>query len=466
MNIHIKSILSAIAFSLLFYSKSLGLNLFLISILVIVLTATINKERTTSWKYAFIYSTTAIFVFLNPSGFSIFVHFMALILFIGKSISNKTSLYLSWLLGLTNILVAFVANYTQNQKVAIDEHPKNVISPQLINRFKGVIFAALLLVLFGLLYKNANPVFDNLIDQINFNFISIPWLFFTFLGYILFLNLLKPLDATELIAFDLTQKNHLEKPTEDVITTEKQKLESEHTLGTIIFTALNLLLLFFLGTDILYLVQKTEMSNAAYSESVHQGVYALLFSIVLAIVLILYFFRGNLNFYKENKRIKTLTYFWIALNTVLICFTWYKNFTYVEALGLTYKRIGVFVYLVLNLIGLITAYIKVAQVKSFVYLVRTNLATVFTFLILSAAIPWDKTITWFNISTLNTPDINYLISLGDTNSRQLYEYANLNEIDENLRHRIQEKYTDYIANEATKTWQEYTLTQLVNPDTK
>ena len=316
------------------------------------------------------------------------------------------------------------------------------------------------------MYKNANPVFDNLIDQINFNFISIPWLFFTFLGYILFLNLLKPLDARELVAFDLAQKNHLEKPTEEFITNEKQKLENEHTLGTIIFTALNLLLLFFLVTDIIYLTQNTAMTNTAYSESVHQGVYALLFSIVLAIVLILYFFRGNLNFYKENQRIKSLTYVWISLNILLIFFTGYKNFTYVEALGLTYKRIGVFVYLLLNSIGLITAYIKVAQVKSFVYLVRTNLATVFAFLFLSAAIPWDKTITRFNINTLDTPDINYLISLGNSNSGQLYEYANLNEIDENLRKRIQEKYRDYITIEATKTWQEYTLTQLVNTDTK
>ncbi|APQ18048.1 hypothetical protein A9200_08135 [Maribacter hydrothermalis] len=387
-------------------------------------------------------------------------------MFIGKSISNTTSLYLSWLLGLSNLLIAFVANYTQKQNKETEERPKHTFSPQVINRLKGACFAVLLLVLFGVLYKNANPVFDNLIVQINFNFVSIPWLVFTFLGYILFLNILKPLDARELVAFDLAQKNHLEKPTEEVIITEKQKLESEHTLGTIIFTALNLLLLFFLATDIIYIVQKTEMTNAAYSESVHQGVYALLFSVVIAIVLILYFFRGNLNFYKKNQHIKSLTYVWICLNLLLLIFTGYKNFTYVEVLGLTYKRIGVFVYLMLNLTGLITAYIKVARVKSFVYLVRTNLATVFAFLILSAAIPWDNTITWFNISTLHNPDINYLISLGNTNSRQLYEYADLNEMDENLRNRIQEKYTDYLTVQATKTWQEYTLTQLVSTDTK
>lgn len=191
-----------------------------------------------------------------------------------------------------------------------------------------------------------------------------------------------------------------------------------------------------------------------------------MFSIVLAIILILYFFRGNLNFYKENQQLKTLTYVWISLNILLIIFTSYKNFTYVEALGLTYKRIGVFVYLLLTLTGLITAYIKVAEIKSFIYLVRTNIATVFAFLIISAAIPWDRTITHFNLSTLENPDIHYLIDLGDTNSIQLYKYAKVKSVDYDMKISIQEKYKEYITQQSEKTWQEYTLAQLVQNDSK
>ncbi|MDP5062165.1 MAG: DUF4173 domain-containing protein, partial [Maribacter sp.] len=432
MNVHIKSILSALAFSLLFYSKSFGLNLFLISILVVALVSTLKETRTMSWGYALTYILTSIFILINPTGFTIFVHFMALMVFIGKSISSKTSLYLSWLLGFTNLLVAFIANFIQRQNSVEKKDVKTETSPKLLNRLKGGFFAGVLLILFATLYKNANPVFENLVDQISFDFISFPWIFFTFLGYVIFLNILRPLDAQELIAVDASQKNELETPTEIEIIGQKKQLDSEHTLGSFIFIALNFLLVFFLVTDGIYIFQKTDISNAEYSASVHQGVYALMFSIVLAIILILYFFRGNLNFYKENTQIKTLTYIWITLNSILIVFTSYKNLTYVEELGLTYKRIGVFVYLLLTLTGLITAYIKVAEVKSFVYLVRTNIATVFTFLVLSAAVPWDKTITYFNLSTLENPDIHYLIDLGDTNSIQLYNYAKEKEVNYDL----------------------------------
>lgn len=465
MNIHIKSSVSAIAFSLLFFSKSFGLNLFLISILVVVLVATIRKERTVSFGYSLAYIATAIFVFLNPSGFSIFVHFMAFIVFVGKSISSKTSVYFSWFLGIVNMLIASIANYNQS-KLSQDKKEEKNISPVVWNRIKGTLIALFCLILFGMLYRNANPVFGNLIAHINLDFVSVPWLFFTFLGYIIFLHLLRPFNAEELVSFDIAQKNELEKPTEIVMIDEKKKLVAEHTLGSMVLIALNLLLIFFLSTDIVYLFQQTDISNAGYSQAVHKGVYALLFSIVCAIALILYFFRGNLNFYEGNDRIKSLTYVWIGLNVILVALTCYKNFTYVEALGLTYKRIGVFVYLLLTLTGLITAYIKVARLRSFVYLVRTNIATVFSFLIVSAAIPWDKTITWYNLKTLENADMIYLIDLGDSNSKQLHHYAKVHTIDSNIQRDIDNKYTQFLETQSEKTWQEFTLYQIVNNETK
>ncbi|MEP2280401.1 DUF4173 domain-containing protein [Maribacter sp.] len=466
MNVHIKSILSALAFSLLFYSKSFGLNLFLISILVVVLISTLKGTRSASWVYALTYVLTSVFVFINPTGFTIFVHFMALMVYVGKSISGKTSLYLTWLLGFINLFIASVANFIQKQNAVEKDATKKETSPKLLNRLKGGFFAVVLLILFTALYKNANPVFGNLIDQISFDFISIPWVFFTCIGYVLFLNILRPLDAQELVATDLSQKNELETPTEIEVIGQKKQLEDEHTLGSIILIALNFLLIFFLVTDGIYIFQKTDISNAEYSASVHQGVYALMFSIVLAIILILYFFRGNLNFYKNNQQIKTLTYIWISLNIILIVFTSFKNFTYVEALGLTYKRIGVFVYLLLTLTGLITAYIKVTEIKSFIYLVRTNIATVFTFLIVSAAIPWDRAITHYNLNTLEKPDMHYLIDLGDTNSIQLYQYAKEKNVNYDLKISIQDKYKAYKTLQSEKTWQEYTLVQLVQNDLK
>lgn len=465
MNIHIKSIVSAFAFSLLFYSKSFGLNLFLISILVVTLMATMAKERNTSWVYSCTYIATAIFVFLNPTNFTIFVHFMAFLVFVGKSISKKTSLYIAWAIGLINLIIASAANYTNYQQ---KEEEKKNISAKTMNRIKGGLAALVLLLIFGFLYKNANPVFGNLFEQINLDFVSVPWLFCTLLGYIIFLHVLKPFDATELVEFDLAQPNELEKPKEITLIGNKKKLESEHTLGSMVFLALNLLLVLFLVTDVIYLFQESDISNSAYSESVHQGVYALMFSIVCAIALILYFFRGNLNFFEGNKRIKTLTYVWIALNVSLVAITCYKNYAYVEALGLTYKRIGVFVYLILTLTGLVTAYIKVSEIKNFTYLVRTNIATLFAFLVISAIIPWNKTITWYNLNKIENPDMGYLIELGDNTSPQLFEYAqeNSQKLSTNEIIIIKDNYAGFSKVQTEKTWQEYSLYQLLNTATK
>jgi len=465
MNIHIKSILAALAFSFLFYSNNLGLNLFFIAVIVVILLITLKRNKPISWKYYCLYLLSSVFVFINPTAYSIFIHFMTFILLIGKFIAPKNSLYISWLIGLINMLVASAANFNKRERNP-EKKKEKAITPKTLNYIKGIVIAIGLLFLFTLLYKNANPVFNTLISKIDLNFISIPWLFFTFLGYILFLHILNPYHPKELIDTDNAQNNYLVEPTNPFSEKTLKKLGEEHILGSIVFGTLNLLLIFFLTTDVIYLLKETTITNAAYSESVHQGVYALMFSIVCAIVLILYFFRGNLNFFQDNKRLKSLTFLWIGLNLILVTFTSYKNYQYVEALGFTYKRIGVFVYLLLTIIGLITAYIKVTHIKNFVYLVRTNIAVFFALLFISAAIPWDKMITSYNLSQIKNPDINYLINLGDTNSKQLYIYTNKNNISNESKQSINTKYTNFIAEYSNLNWQEYTLYQFTDKNIK
>jgi hypothetical protein len=408
---------------------------------------------------------TAVFVFLNPTSFTVFVHFMAFLVFVGKLITPKTSLFFSWFLGIINMLIASAANYSDRDHSL---KKKRKLSPKVLNRLKGGFAATLLLLVFTLLYRNANPVFNGIIEKINLEFISLPWLFFTLMGYVIFLHLLRPFHPKQIVAFDLRQGNSLEKPSDLVLIASKKKLESQHILGSMVFLALNLLLVFFLATDIIYLFQQNEITNAGYSESVHKGVYALMFSIVCAILLILYFFRGNLNFFQGNQRIKTLTYVWIGLNVILIAFTSYKNYAYVEALGLTYKRIGVFVYLLLTLTGLVTAYIKVAEIKNFLYLARTNFATLFTFLIISATIPWNRTITWYNLKNIESPDMLYLLDLGYNTSPQLYWYAqeNAQTLNPNTRKTIVEKYNIFTTEQEAKSWQEYSLYHLTQSSAK
>ncbi|MEE9361490.1 MAG: DUF4173 domain-containing protein [Cellulophaga sp.] len=453
MNIYLKAILGAILFSLLFYTKSLGLNIFLISVITTIILHTTKKDRRPPWHFSLANLFTALMVFVEPSGFHVFAYFLTLFILIGKSISNKSSIYLSWFIGLINLSTASIIRLVEGSNTAINK--RKDWSSKTTTYIKGTLIALLLLLLFILLYRNANPIFDTIITQIDLSFISFPWLLFTVVGYFIFFHLLFPYKPTELLKYDAAQGNNLQSSKESFSLETIQKLQNEHTLGCIIFTTLNILLLFFLATDIIYLLNPNIIQNSDYSQSVHQGIYALMFSIVCAIGIILYFFRKNLNFYDKNTPIKQLAYSWIVLNIILVAFIVFKNWIYVEALGLTYKRIGVFVYLALTLVGLTTAYIKVSKIKSFLFLLRTNIAILFYLVIASSAIPWDSVITSYNLSTIKNPDINYLLQLGDSNTVQLYNYIKHAKTREQ-RNEIIEKYNNYIKKQSDKGWQEYT----------
>ncbi len=462
---HIKSIVAAFAFSWLFYNKSFGLNLVLLSIMVITVLSTVRNKKSFSWMYAIPYFFTAVMVFIDTSSFHIFVHFLALTVFIGKSMASKTSLYMASFTGTINFFVGFLVNLVDAQNGPKQER-KN-LSPQVANYIKGAFLSVGLIVIFVSLYRNANPIFENLIASIDLSFVSIQWVFFTLLGYLLFLNLLEPYRPSELWQFDATRGNTLPSPKMPFSKGDRNRMEKEHIMGSMVLGALNLLLVLFLSTDILYLFQSDVGNNADYSNSVHRGIYALVLSILIAIAIILYFFRGNLNFYEGNRRLKQLTYVWIVLNLALVFSTFYKNWVYVEALGLTYKRIGVFAYLLLTLAGLTTAYFKVSQIKNFMYLLRTNFAILFAFLVLGTTVPWDRTITWYNLNYLDRPDIAYLLRLSDSNLPQLIDYSKTHRSQLVLEQEvaINDRYQEFLEEEEQKTWQELTLYQLVQNDT-
>ncbi|WP_081977544.1 DUF4153 domain-containing protein [Cellulophaga baltica] len=456
MNIHIKSILASLMFSLLLYSKTMGINLVILSLVTITLVLLEHKGQKETIKYALAYLFTALMVFLDPTNFKIFIHALAFLIYIGKTIAPKNSLYLSWFIGLTNMVLASI--HQLNSSLKKEGHKSTTLSSKTI--LKALSITIGLIILFSLLYQKSNPVFRSLISAINFDFLSFPWLLFTVFGYFIFLHILRPYYPETLITLDTEQDNSLKRSTPSFSLEQSKKLAEEYTLGSIIFIALNGLLFIFLITDFIYLIDANTSTNSEYSKSVHQGVYALLLSIICAIAIILYFFRGDLNFYTKSQNIKILCYSWIAMNLILILFTWYKNYMYVVTLGLTYKRIGVFVYLLCILAGLCTTYLKVSKTKSFIYLIRSNVAVIFAVLFVSATIPWDKSITYYNLKNIENVDIQYLIDLGDTNSIQLKKYSEEKK-ETAFEASITTKYSRFIQQEKEKSWQEYSIYSLI-----
>jgi hypothetical protein len=158
----------------------------------------------------------------------------------------------------------------------------------------------------------------------------------------------------------------------------------------------------------------SKIDNLAYY--VHNGTYLLIFSILMSMALLLYFFRGNQNFYSKNKLLKFGAYLWIAQNGFMAVSVALRNLYYIEYYyALSYKRIGVMIFLLLTLIGLVTMWAKIYSKRTTYWLLKVNSAAAFVVLLLMSSYSWDIAIAEFNLSNpdRSSVDVEYLLRLSD-----------------------------------------------------
>jgi hypothetical protein len=148
---------------------------------------------------------------------------------------------------------------------------------------------------------------------------------------------------------------------------------------------------------------------------VHEGTEMLIISIVLAMAVLLFFFKGNLNFYKRNKWLKYGAYAWIIQNAMLVCSVLLRDYYYILKHGLAYKRIGVLFFLLMVLVGLITVFLKIWARKTNYFLFRVNAWAGIVILVLATTIHWDELIAGYNLKRKDTVelDVQFLLSLSD-----------------------------------------------------
>ena len=444
-------IIAGFLFSLFFYQQHLGLNVLLFAMLTnIVLAVTDSKTylKSNVLIIGVVYFFTGISVFLYCSTLTIITNILAFFTLIGSCSSHSTSIYIKWINGTYTTAVAAFTIYLNN----LYTESENVKKLEINYGYwaKIITIPSVIIGIFINLYRNGNPKFDALIADIDFSFINFGWVVFTALGCYIFYNITNSVSIEPATSLDLQIKNDLKN--EKSIDPKKEK--SEIQLGTILLVSLNILIILFLCTDVLHLSEIHSMSAPQLSKQVHTGVDALIASNVLAIVIILYFFRGNLNFTKNNSQLKKLTLAWIVLNLLMICITAIKNTEYIASFGLTYKRIGVLFFLLITAVCLITTYIKVIKIKNLWFLFRKNIQIAFTILVLSSFINWDKIVTYYNINYAAQLDGNYLIALSNNNVFLLKDYAQKYDTNIDLNRKINVKYSEHIRELKANSWQE------------
>ncbi|OYX84913.1 MAG: hypothetical protein B7Y83_06545 [Flavobacteriales bacterium 32-34-25] len=174
-------------------------------------------------------------------------------------------------------------------------------------------------------------------------------------------------------------------------------IDFERRSGEITLFLLNALLLVFIATyNYEQFFEVADISKL--SSATHERVNAVIFSIVMAVGVILFYFKGGFNFDEKANNLKKLAKIWILLNGVLILSTVIKNSEYVAFYGLTYKRLGVYAFLILAIIGLVISFVKITKQKTNAFLFNQMLWYVYGTILLCSFVNWGNLITNYNIT--------------------------------------------------------------------
>lgn len=404
-------------YTLLFFQQAPGINHLLFSSVIIVCLSFQDTTEKKHWKFylaAACCFLSGLSVTISGNALSIIANLASLGLLSGMAINPRSSVFASLLFSGYSVIssaIYMIVDYLDRRMLRVNKENKRSLQ-----RLLTIWIPLIIGTIFLLLYRSSNPVFRQFTNQLDLSFISFPWILFTLGGLILVYGLMRHKSLDPLASFDREVSNQVNSEAKPLKIFGKSLLLTEENLsGITLLATLNVLLLVVNSLDLGYLFSGEIPVGMSYSQFVHEGTGALIFSIIAAIGIILVYFRGELNFYDKNGSLKALAYTWVIQNILIVASTAYRNYLYIEEYSLSYKRIGVYVFLLMAFIGLISTLVKIANLKSNYYLMRFNSACFYGVLLLASFVTWDQFITNENIQrhkSLNKSlDSFYLLTL-------------------------------------------------------
>ncbi len=451
-------IILLVIYNYFFWSEKLGLNIAIFSILIsaAVLFQNPGSFKALSVKFfllAILYCIGA--VLINNSFFSKFALIISLMLFTG--FVHQPELKSLWASFLT-----YIFSYFMIPAVILEGYGKaregNTIFRFLFNIFRLGIIPVFVCFIFLILYSAANSKFNFYIAdflQKTGNFLSdifkdYPFtrFLYLFLGFILIssaifnknIGLFKKLDLLFLDRIMRNKKNKIILTSDNkryvplfkkigILPLKLNSLQLEYRIGVILLVMVNILILALNIVDIKFLWLNFDPSEIPrFTDYVHQGAYLLIFSIFLSMVILLYLFRGNINFYQKNKFLKIPAYIWIVQNGFMALSVWLRNHYYIiYTHTISYKKTGVIIFLLLTFAGLVTMVLKIMQNRSTYNIIKLNSVCVFVVLLLMSSFNWDKHIAEYNLANpvANDIDIAYIFELSDDVLPELDKHKDL-----------------------------------------
>ena len=422
---YIVTLIATLLFVVLFFEKSLGLNVAIYGLSTLLLLAVFKREFFKSAVNSIVaagFLLTSVFYFLYGSPFTLFVHFVSFALLLGLHtvVPIRNILYAipsavpNYFVALTDFFTSFRARKKKKRQLGLSRTFRIIFVPMFV------------LLLFVALYSMGSTYFSDAVGSVTK---VVEEVFLTIAKYIdikaVFVGLVGLLFA---VIHSLTSRNTLfsekDAAQSDMLSRVRSKvvrrfnnmdLSVEYKSGVFLFAGLSVLLSALLYLEVKNIWINFEWEGELLKQLVREGTYVLIAAILISMAVTMYYFRKNLNFYRNNKAMKVLAYVWRGLNALLVVSVFVRNYYYISYFGLAYKRIGVVFFLVLCLVGLYSLVLKIAKVKSTYYVTRVNALVANITLVALCAFNWDVIIARYNFSHYKTAFVHlpFMSNLSD-----------------------------------------------------
>ena len=389
---------SSFIFTLLFYNEDLGLNWAIFGMVQTALLCYFFEDKFTSRLHLILVAASVLscFAFAWYGDFSSFFAMALSIIFLQFKIQEpKLKMFQALPLVLINGIaslgrILMFSQYLPKRKV------NNDFAKKLIAYF---VIPVLFLGLFLIVYSFGSDHFSSLFTGYNLDIDVWQVFVITALGFFIsftFWNYWIPeicYEKNDVLDSDFKE----EAKTQNQNSFSFLDIDFERRSGEITLFLLNILLLVFITTynyeQFFEVVKKSNLSS-----DTHERVTAVVFSIIMAVGVILFYFKGGFNFDEKAKNLKKLAKIWILLNGILILCAIIKSSEYVSYFGLTYKRLGVFAFLILAIVGLVISFIKITKQKTNAFLFNQMIWYFYGTVLLCSFVNWGNLITNYNIA--------------------------------------------------------------------
>ncbi|MFV0606739.1 MAG: DUF4153 domain-containing protein [Niabella sp.] len=411
MKKNIALLVGVITFVLLFYKKEPGINVGIFSLLVwgcVFIVSNHRKRTLVFWGLsAAVWGTALGFAWYGdfPSFIALF---FSLTLFIVKTFYPKLNILFYPFVLIISGASSFIRVFFFKYWLPVSNKLKTDFVKKTLAYFIVPLFFVLI---FLLLYSRASYRFASFL-KFDWNINNLLIVFgLTLLGMFFMFNFLHVYIPRFLSKENFRlQENYVVGNGSLSVMNSKNNKKFIRQSGEITLVLLNLILVFFI---IVYATEsfKDVVPTVSYSSEVHERVYVLISSIVIAVAIIMIYFQSVSNFNRVGYVLRVLSYIWIGLNVCLVAIAIFKNMEYIAFYGLTFKRIGVFIFLLLSLVGLAITLLKLLLVKTNIFLLNRMAWVFFITLIVGVNINWSWVVTKYNITYQSKPDFSYLASL-------------------------------------------------------